>query len=416
MKNLDPKILATVVKRSQNLYQKDIQQWRNAWQQALSVENPSRNRLYEIYDDIITDQHLNGAINQRKDMVLQKEFYFTDLKSGERVQEPIDYFEQTWFKDLLNYVLDSIYYGYSLIELGNITVYGFDKVALIPRKNVVPEFGIIKKDIYDHVSKGIKYTEEPFNTWLITAGRADDLGKLLGCVPSAIAKRNALAYWDEFAQLFGIPVRIAKTGSRDSTEINSIKNMLENMGPAAWGLFPEGTELEFVENTKGDAFNVFDRRIDRANSEMSKGILGQTMTLDSGSSLSQSEVHLSVLKNLVEKDADMVRDVINGQLLPKMHKLGVNIGDIRFDWVNDTQYTPEQQLQMEQMLLSAGYEIDPKYFTDKYGVPITGKRAIDNSQLTIDNSQLRMDNGQLRMDNSQFTIHNSQLTTDSFFA
>ena len=171
--------------------------------------------------------------------------------------------------------------------------------------------------------------------------------------------------------------------------------MLENMGPAAWGLFPEGTELEFVENTKGDAFNVFDRRIERANSEMSKGILGQTMTLDSGSSLSQSEVHLSVLKNLVEKDADMVRDVINGQLLPKMHKLGVNIGDIRFDWVNDTQYTPEQQLQMEQMLLSAGYEIDPKYFTDKYGVPITGKKTIDNSQLTIDNSQL---------------------TTDSFFA
>ena len=62
----------------------------------------------------------------------------------------------------------------------------------------------------------------------------------------------------------------------------------------SWGLFPEGTEIEIKETTRGDAFNVYDKRIDRANSEISKGVLNQTMTIDSGSSLSQSEVHLEV--------------------------------------------------------------------------------------------------------------------------
>jgi len=354
--------------------------WRNAWQSAINVVRPDRRRLYDIYDDIITDLHLSGAIDQRKDMVLQKTFVLTDKSTGEQSDKGIAVFEAAWFKDLMSLALDSIYYGHSLIQLGNIVdtddCKAFSCVELVPRKHVSPEFGTILRSEGDDPRSGISYRDGILRDWCIEVGKPRDLGKLLKCVPSAISKRNALAYWDEFGQLFGIPVRIAKTSSRDSQEINSIKDMLQNMGPAAWGLFPEGTELEFVENGKGDAFNVFDKRIDRANSEMSKGILGQTMTLDSGSSLSQSEVHLEVLKNLVEKDADMVRDIINDKLLPLMNAKGFGLEGMRFDWVNDTQYSPEQQLQMEQMLLTAGYEIDPDYFQQKYGVPIVGFKNV----------------------------------------
>ena len=74
-------------------------------------------------------------------------------------------------------------------------------------------------------------------------------------------------------------------------EINKVEKMLADMGAAAWGLFPEGTEIDIKESSRGDAFNVYDRRIERANREMSKGILNQTMTIDDGGSL-QSQVHL----------------------------------------------------------------------------------------------------------------------------
>lgn len=370
--------IALITQQSQSLYQKNIAIWRQAHQAALSVTTPSRRRLYDIYDDIITDLHLSGAIDQRKDMVLKKSFVLLNTETGEQSEEGLGVFEATWFKDFMGYVLDSIYYGHSLIQLGDVVegAYGvkaFAAVQLVPRKHVCPEFGVILRQEGDVPQKGVTYREGPLAEWCIEAGKPNDLGKLLKCVPQAISKRNALAFWDEFGQLFGIPVRIAKTASRDVNEINSIKNMLQDMGPAAWGLFPEGTELEFVENGKGDAFNVFDKRIDRANSEMSKGILGQTMTLDSGSSLSQSETHLEVLQNLVEKDADMIRDIVNGKLLPLMNAKGFGLEGLRFDWVNDTQFSPEQQVDIEQMLLNAGYEIDPDYFAQKYGIPITGK-------------------------------------------
>ena len=116
-----------------------------------------------------------------------------------------------------------------------------------------------------------------------------------------------------------MPMRIAKTTTRDDKERAKMEKMMEGMGAALWAVVQEGTEIEVVENSRGDAYNVYDRRIDRANSELSKLILQQTMTIEDGQlpSLSQ-QTHLEVFKNLIEQDCDMLRDIINNRLLPRM--------------------------------------------------------------------------------------------------
>ena len=128
-----------------------------------------------------------------------------------------------------------------------------------------------------------------------------------------------------------------------------------------------------VESTKGDAFNVYDRRVDRANSEISKLIIGQTMTIEDGSSLSQSQTHLEVFQNLVESDADMLADLVNNQLIPRMVKHGFPLKGLRFAWDNAVDYTPEQQVAFETMIADR-YEVDPKYFANKYNMPVGERR------------------------------------------
>jgi phage gp29-like protein len=181
-----------------------------------------------------------------------------------------------------------------------------------------------------------------------------------------------------------MPIRIGKTVSRDPAEINKVEKMLTEMGAAAWGLFPEGTEIEIKETSRGDAYNVYDQRINRANSEISKGILNQTMTIDNGSSLSQSEVHLQVLENVTEADADMVRDVVNNKLIPFMAIHAFPVEGYRFEWDDSVDYTPDQMRAIEQMLLSGGYEIEPKYFIDRYNIPITGRREVTPQAFSMD--------------------------------
>ena len=372
-------MLIELAVKTQNLTKKDIGTWRQAWQMAINVENPQRARLYDVYTDVDIDLHLTGAIGQRKSMVLKKAFRLVD-KNGREKPEATEILEAEWFKDFAGLVLDSRYWGHSLIQFGDITTVAgkrkFDNVSLVPRKHVMPEYGLLLREVGDEPKKGISYRDGKIAQWCIEAGKTHDLGLLLKCAPQALSKKNMLAFWDTFGEMFGMPIRIGKTISRDQKEITKVEKMLSDMGAAAWGLFPEGTEIDIKESSRGDAFNVYDKRIERANNEMSKGILNQTMTIDDGSSLSQSQVHLDVFENVVEADADFLRDTINNRLLPFMVMHGFAVDGLMFNWDESVEYTPQQQINIETMLISGGYEIDPKYWIEKYNIPVTGKNAI----------------------------------------
>lgn len=378
-------LLADLHQKTTQLIRKDINSWRRAHQQAIDVENPRRRALYTIYDDILIDGHLTGAIeHNRKNDTLQRAFKVVDNK-GNKIQDLTDYLESGWFKKLISLALDCKFYGHSLIELGKPTSINgkptFESVKLIPREHVSPELGVYIIDPDDEWKKGIPYRSPELYPWLIEAND-DSLGLLLKCCPPAISKRNILAFWDEFAEIFGMPIRIGTTNSRDRKEQMKIIEMLEKMGSAAWGLFPEGTDIELKESSRGDSFEVYDRRIVRADFEMSKAILGQTMTMDNGSSYSQAEVHKSVLDKILESDADFIRDLINNELFPRLILHGWPLQNCRFDWDEKIIYTPEQQTERDRLVLQY-YQLDPKYFIDQ-GYPILAPRNNENLSHTDD--------------------------------
>lgn len=371
------KMVVNLQRTTDALTRKDIQDWRNAWQLAINVDSPNRKPLYDIYRDVDADLHLSGCIEQRKGFVMSHSFKIVGA-DGKEVEDAAHYFNQAWFRQLMKLSLDSVYWGHSLIELGDIVTDGdgcicYDGVKLIPRKHVIPEYGRVVTDLGQDWTTGLEYRRAPFTDWLIEAGQPDDLGLFLKAATQTIPKKNALAFWDTFAEIFGMPMRIAKTTTRDEKELAKMEKMMDSMGASLWGVFQEGTEIEVVESTKGDAFNVYDKRVDRANSELSKLIIGQTMTIEDGSSLSQSQTHLEVFENLVESDRTMLADIVNNQLIPRMVKHGFPIKGLRFEWDDSVDYTPEQQVSFETMVADR-YEVDPKYFAEKYNMPVGERR------------------------------------------
>lgn len=371
------KLTAQLLQQSDSLTKKDIADWRNAHQMAIDYENPNRSRLYDIYGDAVLDAHLSGCIGQRKGKTLQKDFRLVG-QDGKENAEATELLQQEWFSDFMDLALDSRFWGPTLIQLGDIVndengIMRYDGVELVPRKHVVPEYGVVVKSPGDDWRGGISYVEGDFANWVIPVGKGRDFGLLLKCCPSCISKKNMLAFWDMFGEIFGLPMRVAHTSSPDEEERRRVENALETMGTAFWGLFPEGTDIEIKETSRGDAYNVYDKRVDRCNSELSKAILMQTMTIDSGSSLSQSEVHLEIFERVTESDAAMVANVVNGRLLPLMVRHGFPVQGLRFQWNNAASYTPAEQREIERLLLEY-YEIPPEYFTDKYGVQISGAR------------------------------------------
>ena len=367
------------------LTRKDLKDWRSAWQMAINVDNPNRARLYDLYRDVDVDLHLSGCVGQRTGFVLARSFKL-EKADGTADEEAVKLFDAPWFKQFITQALSNIYWGYTLIELGDVIVNEdgkrmYTETKIIPRKHVLPEFGVVVRQVGEDAKTGVDYRADNLRDWYIEVGSADDLGLYLKAATQTIPKKNALGFWDTFSEIFGMPMRIAKTTTRDDKERAKMEKMMESMGAALWAVVQEGTEIEVVENSRGDAYNVYDRRIDRANSELSKLILQQTMTIEDGSSLSQSQTHLEVFKNLIEQDCDMLRDIINNRLLPRMVLHGFPVQGLSFEWDYSVDYTPEQQLAFEQMVLN-NYEVDGAYFAEKYGMPV-GER-LSNSIMPLD--------------------------------
>lgn len=369
-------MIGKIMQVTQQLTQKEIRDWRLANQYAIDVDYPNRHMLYAIYDDAMHDLHLKGAIRNRKLSVMGKPFRLLD-SAGKPNPDAAAMLTKKWFREFLSLALDARFYGHSLIQFGDVIrdedALKFREVELVPRHHVSPEYGTLLKNASDDPSNGIPYRSTSLMNWAIEVGNKRDLGELNSVAKETISKKYVLQFWDAFAEIFGMPIRMATTSSRDPKDKAKIENMLDQMGSAAWGLFPEGTSIEMIGSKQTDSFEVYDKRIMRANSEMSKAILGQTMTMDDGSSLSQAKVHENVADDVNDADRTFIHDVVNDELIPLLIKHGWPLKGLRFEWDDSYYYSAEEMKEIENMLLTH-YEVDPNYFMEKYGVKITGTK------------------------------------------
>ena len=117
-----------------------------------------------------------------------------------------------------------------------------------------------------------------------------------------------------------------------------------------------------------------------SDEEISKIILNQTMTIDNGASLSQSQVHLEIFDNVCISDARRMAYIINDRLLPLMAESGFPVDGLTFAWdyTDDMRYA---EIREQERVILQYYDVDPQYFVDRYGVPITGRREASNQPL-----------------------------------
>ena len=83
------KMVIELQRTTDALTRRDIADWRNAWQMAINVDSPNRQRLYDIYRDVDIDLHLSGCVRQRVGFVMAKSFKLVDAKGNENEEYAI---------------------------------------------------------------------------------------------------------------------------------------------------------------------------------------------------------------------------------------------------------------------------------------------------------------------------------------
>jgi hypothetical protein len=357
-------LMVDIVKRNRLLWRKEITDWQTARYARYSVDFPKNYLMQEVYEDIILDGHLTGITENRTLRTTNKDYIFAiDGIKDDALSEYIN--DKQWFEDALKYAHESTYYGGSVLWVKEFSKGEIKELELIPRGQIIPEQKILLYDISS--DKGIDFSEIKDVLWY--AQFYNPVGLLEKAAVYTILKRHSWGSWDEFEELFGIPIRIAKIASSSTTVKNEVAGWLEEMGSAPYGVFPLGTDVEIIENTKSDSFNVFFKKIEALDKELSKLVLHQTMTTENGSSKAQGSVHENTLGEVVYSDEKKMLAFLNNVVVPGMKMLGYNIPENEKIIVEKTT-DPNKQILIDKEFISGGYVLKQDYIEQTYGTEI----------------------------------------------
>lgn len=340
----------------------DIGDYMTAIKAADNIDFPCWSKLYDIYEDILTDGHLSALIQKRKSSILNTPIEF---KRNGKVDEEIGVqLRSPWFRNFLSDLDDTVQWGTSTIQFfRNGEWLGYD---LIPRKHVNPVKRIILRRQTD-------ITGDSFDEYsdLITIGSPRDLGLLAKAAPYVIYKRNATADWAQFIELYGHPLKEGVYDGWDEEARTKMTDDLYNMGGSAVILHPKGTEIKIHDaGSKSASSDLYKSFIQYCNDELSKLELGNTLTTEAGEKGTQAlgTVHQSVEDKIERADRQMILDVLNYELTDIFTNLGMNTAGGEFSFVVPQNKDLSARILIDTQLKNGGLPISDDYFYETYGI------------------------------------------------
>lgn len=131
-----------------------------------------------------------------------------------------------------------------------------------------------------------------------------------------LLKSYTLKDWAAFLEVFGMPLRVGRyPRSATPDEKRVLLRAVRDLAADAAAIIPSGMEIEFVEAKGGSGNAVFGAMAEYLDAQISKAVLGQTMTTDNGSSLAQAQVHENVRYDILRADGRQVSTTINRDLV-----------------------------------------------------------------------------------------------------
>lgn len=375
----------------------DINMWRESIREAELAILPFRVRQQRLYVDTVLNPEVQSCMLRRKQLSILRKFDVIDEK-GEPSEELTAMFEAQWFYDFISMALDSIFYGYSLIQLGEVRGNDMpDSVDMVRRFNISPDRRCIS--IFEYSVSGIPIDDPSFAPWLVYIPTMTEIG-ISKCGYGLLYKlanielyhRQVLMQNADYCEMFVHPFRLAKTDKlEDDADRKKLYEMMANMGSQPWGVISKQDEIEFISDSSGTGWKSYGDYQTRLAGMISKLILGHQDAISSttgklgggqggqgGDTMSPAAEALS---DTQVQDGRLLQHIINNQLFPKLRALGMKIPDgAKLKYRNDDEMLEGQSklnqsnllfAQMLTALKQAGYQADIAYVNDALDFSVT---------------------------------------------
>ncbi len=336
-----------------------------------SADRGRRERLYELYDELLRDPVLSNAIERRIMAITNTEILFQkDDKEIEEISKIIETYE---FEETIAEIIRAKIFGKTVLELDFTNGY---KVYSIPRKHLNTETKEILRNISDIT--GHPYQNDDF---LLNVGKDDDLGVLLNVAPYAIYKREGTGDFAQFVELFGIDTLVGLYDPEDESGRQEMEEAFRQRGSGGSMTMNKNSDVKTIGTKSAGTVDIHDRFLTFCDEQILIGILGQTMTTKNGSSLSQSKTHAQTEDDINQADRRFVSRVLNQELLPRLAKRGYPVEGGRFIFAEKGEnLSKEVQLEIAEKINTITENgVDESYFYENFGLPKGSKPKTNNN-------------------------------------
>ena len=350
-------------------------------------------RQMELFEEMESkDTHLFSQLQTRKLAVTGLDWEVqpfsqdgTDQEIAAFVEEQLK--ELDGFSDNLMDILDAIGKGISFQEIeweyrdGHVVVGNIEYVHQ-------------KKFYYDTLTDALMLRTEAFpggiplpeNKFIVhrykaRSGHPSRYGVLRVVAWMYLFKNYDLKDWVSFCEVYGMPLRL---GTYDATASEKDKAALMDaivrMGTDAAGIVPSGTDIKFIEANKQSSVDIYERLARFCDEQMSKAIVGQTLTSDSGGSYAQSKTHNDVRKDLTEADCKAVMETVRRDLIRPLVEFNFGVrAHVPYFVLNATDTDDlKETAEIVNTLAATGLEIPKSWLYKKFNIP-----APENGEETI---------------------------------
>ncbi|WP_400192803.1 DUF935 family protein [Hymenobacter sp. B81] len=290
-----------------------------------------------IYQQITKDNYLTGQIATLKNKVLSEGFAVVDDK-GKENHELLKLFQRPWFFEFLSRVLDTDFYGHTLINFDYPNEVGeFERFDIIPRGQVVPEMGQVLLRPTDDVGIPFRDFDADYTKLLLEVRLKDEegrdaLGILNKAAPEIIWKRYSRIDWSRRSEKFGMPLITLKSDATDDSEISNKEQALANMGANGWMIVDTSETLEIKESSSNQDGSIYKALTDACNDEIAYLISGQTATSQETGSRAGGEVHERVQEHYIQARMRFVFFFVNYELFPFLKQWGYQLEGYEWKW------------------------------------------------------------------------------------
>lgn len=178
--------------------------------------------------------------------------------------------------------------------------------------------------------------------------------------------------WVQFAETYGKPIRIGKFGlgateAQKDTLLRAVRNILSD----AAAIIPDSMAIDLVEAKITGNVDLFERLAAWIDKQISKAVLGQTGTTDTGQHVGTANAHEQVRDDIEAADAKQLASTLNRDLVKPL--IDLNMGP-RKRYPRIRIFRPDQEDLKElreavKDLVPLGLRVEKSWLADKFGIP-----------------------------------------------